>query len=345
MELDGSNRMRLTRWPSYETNPVWSEDGSRVFFDRPYRVSPMERGTYSMAKDGTDTRHISLKTRYIHPQTLRGNRVVHTMFAVNPGENDPDQAETTAWYHELRTDTRMLDNSAHGWPATVAEGTAQEDGLGGTLAITDPDGTNPTAYRNMKAIQHQRKHEEETPYRTEWIEGAPSWSPDGQKVAYMLVSYEGVPTAEIIKYLEQGHEQGREDGTRPPVTRRLHILYVEESRTEKIALPPRECQRMGYDSNWSPDSRYLLMNAGRLCIADLESGTASVLVEGKAGRWSPDGEWIVVQNHCPRAAHNRLICGNHETGQDFVIFKIRPDGTGVMPLARLDGKNSHKAAQ
>ena len=56
---------------------------------------------------------------------------------------------------------------------------------------------------------------------------------------------------------------------------------------------------------WSPDSRQIVYELlGKLFIADVLTGKAQYLTEGKAPTWAPSGEWIA---YCTRLNEPRLI--------------------------------------
>ncbi len=56
---------------------------------------------------------------------------------------------------------------------------------------------------------------------------------------------------------------------------------------------------------WSPDSRQIVYElSGKLFIADVVTGKAQYLAEGKAPTWAPSGEWIA---YCTRLNEPRLI--------------------------------------
>ena len=134
----------------------------------------------------------------------------------------------------------------------------------------------------------------------------PSWSPDGQWIAYS--SYQDFPD----------HSED-------------HIFIVSRDGTQDIQLTSGpDAQDVG--PSWSPlGDRIAFSRGGALCFVppgggdvqcpEVESqyGPENVAVEGDGGSisWSPDAQWLAIES-------------------DDTIFKVRPDGTDLTPL--VDGQ-------
>ncbi len=118
----------------------------------------------------------------------------------------------------------------------------------------------------------------------------------------------------------------------PPNSQGIYAVRVAFDRAgditglaEPVSAEPLVSMATTHD--WSPDGRRLVYTmpgytpqnrTNLLHILDLGTGQSSPLTEGEAPSWSPDGNWI--------AFHRR----------NASLHIIRPDGTGLRTLGRLD---------
>jgi TolB protein len=71
---------------------------------------------------------------------------------------------------------------------------------------------------------------------------------------------------------------------------------------------------------WSPDSRRIAFNGGRLSVINANGRhLRSLRVYGSSPSWSPDGKWIAFES----------------TGGSEALAEIRPDGSGFHVIRRL----------
>lgn len=152
----------------------------------------------------------------------------------------------------------------------------------------------------------------------------PRWSPDGQKIAFMGISYQGkwgiydvAANGGAIHPLShndqaKGYPDWSTDGERmvysdvPPVSQARGI-YVLDLRTQKSATLPGSTSF--FSPRWSPDGRYLVaVHSGDqyLYLFDFGSGKWRPLAKVPAcyPNWSHDGKYVYFR---PVSASNHTI--------------------------------------
>jgi WD40 repeat protein len=145
-------------------------------------------------------------------------------------------------------------------------------------------------------------------------EGRPSWSPDGQRIAYMRNA--------IIGESE------------------FDIFVMNEDGSEVTNLTPNTPEWTDGEPDWSPAGTRIAFRSHRSSGGDIwtMAPDGSQLAQLTSGgridtnpRWSPDGQKLVF---------TRFMGPLGEAGTDFDLFVINADGTGLMQLTSDDRRTS-----
>jgi hypothetical protein len=156
--------------------------------------------------------------------------------------------------------------------------------------------------------------------------GRTVFSPDGERIGAVCdlpeARYPGGPDEALIVMDSAGRELRRIEGrfrsyalALAPDNRKaafqsghgLSVVSFTDGAVHEIVEANWENSETWYPSTtaWSPDSRWIVYELlGKLFIADVVTGNAQYLAEGKAPTWAPSGEWIA---YCTRSNEPRLI--------------------------------------
>lgn len=146
-------------------------------------------------------------------------------------------------------------------------------------------------------------------------EFAPSWSPDGQRLAYVLLPVGG-PPAQLYVADSNG-------GGRRLVSGNAGYTMSFLGGATSLTSPP-----MGFPlPSWSPDSKQIVFTGakGQLLVGTIDGGEPTEIATFSANdivsypQWSPDGTRIVF-----------LRYDSQQGSQDLML--INPDGSGLQPL-------------
>jgi Tol biopolymer transport system component len=166
--------------------------------------------------------------------------------------------------------------------------------------VADADGSNPTNLTNA-------------PNRGE---SRPTWSPDGQRIAYKR--------NEVIQNSE------------------FDIYVMNADGSGVTNLTPNTPEWTDGEPDWSPDGTRIAFRSHRSSAGDLwtMAPDGSQLAQLTTGglidtnpRWSPDGQRLVF---------TRFMRPLDEGGTDFELFVINADGTGLRQLTS-DGRRTSEA--
>jgi Tol biopolymer transport system component len=253
------------------------------------------------------------------------------LFILSPGDGEPVQLTDAP--------EGVFDYAVSPDGTTIAYAALREDG-GADLWTVDIDGGGQ---RELLACPEARCT-------------SPTWSPDGQRIAYERREAEGIGVgsgASRIWLLAPGagetvslfEEESMHSSTPrwSPVDTRLACLDATQELALRVydldaqtsVLVPTQSD---LPSVWSPDGDWLLVTTMELLgsevvyhlwLADLEGGTLVNLsgqdapVQDAWPAWSPTGEWI--------AFTRQVLMGEHATpGRQ--LWQMRPDGSEAHPL-------------
>lgn len=344
MRADGSGWRQLTHTNSYAGSPNWSADGKQIVFYKAsfedvIRISDPRhlRATTQIAvvdvASGEEKEVSQGKGEKWSPRFLAGGRIGYCSGGPEGGVeflkgeagargefNSPD------WTADGR---RMVFHRDIGqnWPPVTE--TPSKDARfrllrTGIFPSFSPSGDQLVFTNGQAALSHNGLVEASADGSNRWLihddlqrnTTAPVWSPKGDWIAFGLgAAFQGFLGA-------------------APGSATIALIRPDGSGLKELTHGERND---GFPS-WSPDGKRLVFRtaekAGKgLRIADVETGEVKVLTEGdhtdNFPDWSPKGDWI-------------CFTSNRED-QDYEIYAIRPDGTGLKRLTHLPGNDAHSS--
>ena len=192
--------------------------------------------------------------------------------------------------------------------------------------------------------------------RTVKLSGAPKWSPDGKRVALVVVDTTDQTYAPYVLDLETGKEKRLFDllprdldfinlnwspdsrwlamnsSTAAGGHNDIYKMYVDTGKLIRLTHKPTDGH---WRPKWSPDGKRILFDAQiggsrDLYMIDAADGKnrfrlTSPPVTGEDAFWSPNGKWITFHSFLPNPPNRSHL--------DFVeMYAVRPDGSNLVRL-------------
>ena len=321
---DGSDRQRLFEGDELAFSPAWSPDGARIAFAR-------ETGIYTMAADGSDVRWI---VRFTEEGRI-GGEVWHRWHA------------GPVWSPDGKALAYVVVEPALDIQRPIRYPTRH------VLHVATADGSSST--RLFAATGHGIIGLDSI--------GWPSWSPDGERLAFMRHVFGG--------YDSWSYGVGEEIDAPPGFT--LYTIRRDGSDLREVApgIP-----QVGWwyehalfpSASWSPDGTETLFNLGNgyIYVANADGGGYRQVGEGTYASWSPDGSRIAVADPRGDPSDAYVIGGIRAVGEvsssgvglggtervrdpetswthDY-LWTIAPDGSDRRVLVRRDEEGALVAA-
>lgn len=338
IQPDGKNLRRLTNGGTCTGSPKWSPDGRRVvFYEVPVELTFAARvgaartvASQIVSVDiasGARTEHTTGPGLKVMPQFLTDARLGYLakagpkegLFYTDGPKSVEGKMRSPSWstdgrhvvYEKVDFAPRPQNQLLYSWDPNfeyrytdVFPSFSRE----GTLAVTDFESLLGNAEASISIMDPDGSNKRRVFQDKFGAAFSPSWSPDGQWLAFGLGGFFGSRQTKPGK-----------------------IMMVKTDGTRAEDLTP-DSPNAGFPS-WSPDGKRIVFRvwAGKetgLRIVNLEDRTVKVLTKeyDNVPFWSPLGDRILF---------TRKSNGN------FDIYTIRPDGSDLRQLTKAPGNDAH----
>jgi TolB protein len=332
---DGSGLRQVTRGRGVAGSPRWSADGKRIFYYETTELAGMlaENGNEAQGRTqivsvdvatGVFRQHTSGDGVRVTPQPLpgdavgylvnvNGSRVVRVQHADGTyADSKPGLIQGPSWTADgkfvvySKFDSSRNDEMLQAYSRDPQFRLLELPNL--FFPAISPKGDEIAVSINFRTIALMKQDGSSRRILFNKKDGmavAPAWSPDGSRIAFS----EGVYFA---------------GATHP--TAQVDVMNSDGTALRKVTP---EGSNSGFPS-WSPDGLKLVYEQdGHLVIQTLSTGECVNLTnpEGQRDnfpRWSPKGDWI-------------SFTSNREADQEYRIYLIRPDGSGLHKLTDSPG--------
>ncbi|HXB70991.1 MAG TPA: hypothetical protein VNY05_22340 [Candidatus Acidoferrales bacterium] len=337
---DGTGLRRLTKAGGFAGSPMWSSDAKRVLY---YETD--ETGAY-LAKSGnsrTELVSVDIATGErlqitasnevkLSPQWLPGGKISYAV-------RGPNNAGLRILYPDRRVVTIVPGAIRHpSWSADGKQVVYER--------ILQPAGTEhliPTVSRDSE-------------FELLLSEPFPSFSPDGKNLLYSQYGGNGTNVGDTTIQTMNADGSGKHpifhkdgasafDAVWSPAGDMIAFCVGKYFRaaglpSAQIALMKpdgsgyREIAEEGVNNgfpSWSPDAQRLVYKRGKqLVILSIADGKIAPLTDGahydNFPQWSPKGDVIMFTT---------------DRDNDFELYTIRPDGTGLRRITNSPGNDAH----
>ena len=353
MQPDGRGLRRLTPAGVTAGSPRWSPDGKRiVFYQLPTaftfaaRVFGQNRVTSQIVSidvaSGARTEHTSGPGLRVSPQFLSAEGIGYLVKAA-PAAEQAGLAFTTggmgtrgsfrnpSWspdgmrvvYQKADFAARPQNQSLYSWDAETDvryTDVFPQFSRAGRLAISDIRNLATTPSASISVMDADGSNRQVVFSDPSGAAFVPTWSPDGQWIAFGFGAFFGARDARPAKVM-----MVRADGT--------------QARDLTKGTP-----NSGFPS-FSPDGTRIAYRVWGdydgtreygIRVLTLADGSVATLTREQDNfpSWSPNGDLI---------AFTRRVRGADESDYDYDIFTMRPDGTSVRRLTNAPGNDSHSS--